>query len=80
MTRECRNAWGQPTPQPASGVLPVSSRQEEQAGVPASNASPPGSEAVGVPDEGPDAVIDEAMEEVRPPLLQSQVSGDDAPG
>ena len=65
MAQEHRNAWGQPTPQPASGVLPVSSRQEEQAGVPASDASPHGTaETVEDPDKSSDAVADHAMEEV----------------
>ena len=77
MARECRNAWGQPAPQPASGVLPVSSRKEEQAGVPAPGASLPGTEAVEDPDVSPDAVVDDAMEGVRPPPLQSPAESDD---
>ena len=78
MAQECRNAWGQPAPQPASGVLPVSSRKEEQAGVPAPDASPPGTEAVEDPDVSLDAVVDDAMEEVRPPPVKV-VSDDDMP-
>ena len=71
MARECRNAWGQPTPQPTSGVLPVTPRQEEQVRVPAPDASLPGTEAVEDPDVSLDAVVDDAMEGARPPLLPS---------
>ena len=47
---------GRPAPQSSSGVLSVSSRQEEQTGVWAPNVSSPGSEAVEDPGESPDAV------------------------
>ena len=75
MARECRNAWGQPAPQPASGVFPVSSREEEQAGVPASDASPPGSVAVEDPSVSPVVADEEAMEVARPPPLLSDEPG-----
>ena len=56
----------------------MSSRKEEQAGVPASDASPPGTEAVEDQNVSSD-VADDAMEEVRPPSPQRVVSDDRMP-